>query len=306
MEFGALGGTVRIHGYGIGSGSAVDKAASIILEVQERLTRFDDESELCQLNRDQRTDVPASPIMMRFADAIDYAGKLSGGLVDATLLGEVERAGYVGSLEPHEPGPASLGPGEVSSLEFEAPEPAAGNWQSIGLDITAGIIRRPVGVRIDSGGLGKGMAADMAAEVLGRLEHFSVDCCGDVTFGGSNVGERDITVSSPFVDGGPIASLRLHSGGLATSGTTKRSWLTAEGQTSHHLIDPRTGHPASTGLVQVTAHAPTALEAEVRTKSALLSGRDGAAEWLVHGGVTVADDGVVEVIEPSLTHGVHA
>jgi FAD:protein FMN transferase len=43
--------------------------------------------------------------------------------------------------------------------------------------------------------------------------------------------------------------------------------------------------------VQATAVAPTALEAEVRAKAALLSGPAGAAAWLPDGGVLVLDDG---------------
>ena len=306
VEFAALGGTVHIHGYGVDSQASLDRAASIILELQERLTRFEDDSELSRLNRDPRTEVPASPLMLRFADAVGYAGTLSHGLVDATLLDEVQRAGYVDSLEPGMPGPASNRTAPEPAWETDEPRPAAGNWSSVGINLTSGAVCRPVGVKLDSGGLGKGMAADMAAEVLGHLDHFSVDCCGDLAFGGSNVGEREITVSSPFADEPPVASLNLRSGGLATSGTTKRSWHHDGGHTSHHLIDPRTGHPARTGLAQVTAHAPTALEAEIRTKAALLSGPDGAAEWLIYGGVTVAEDGAVDVVESSRTAGSHA
>jgi hypothetical protein len=46
-----------------------------------------------------------------------------------------------------------------------------------------------------------------------------------------------------------------------------------------------------TGVVQATAFAPTALEAEVRAKAAVLSGPEGAPAWLTHGGVVVFDDG---------------
>ena len=45
---------------------------------------------------------------------------------------------------------------------------------------------------------------------------------------------------------------------------------------AHHLLDPATGRPAFTGVVQATALAPTALEAEIRAKAAVLGGPDGA------------------------------
>jgi len=95
-------------------------------------------------------------------------------------------------------------------------------------------------------------------------------------------------VGSPSGDGSTIAFHAAAEGAVATSGVTRRTWITGDGR-SHHLIDPRTGRPADTGLIQVTALAPTAVEAEYRAKAALLSGLDGALEWLVHGGVVVTD-----------------
>ncbi len=78
---------------------------------------------------------------------------------------------------------------------------------------------------------------------------------------------------------------------MATSGIGRRSWLGPDGRPAHHLLDPSTGKPAFTGVVQATALAPTALEAEWRAKAAVLSGPDAAGDWLPHGGVVVRDDG---------------
>ena len=62
-------------------------------------------------------------------------------------------------------------------------------------------------------------------------------------------------------------------------------------------VDPSTGRPAYTGIVQATALAPTAADAEVRAKAALLTGGDHAPLWLAHGGVLVFDDGSHAVID---------
>jgi thiamine biosynthesis lipoprotein len=63
-------------------------------------------------------------------------------------------------------------------------------------------------------------------------------------------------------------------------------------------LDPATGRPAFTGIVQVTALAPSALLAEIRAKAAILSGPRVAPSWLPDGGVIVFDDGSYKVIEP--------
>jgi thiamine biosynthesis lipoprotein len=50
-------------------------------------------------------------------------------------------------------------------------------------------------------------------------------------------------------------------------------------------------------VVQATALAPTAADAEVRAKAALLTGGEGAREWLRDGGLLVFDDGSHMVVE---------
>ena len=77
--------------------------------------------------------------------------------------------------------------------------------------------------------------------------------------------------------------------------------------TKTYRLDPATGQPAFTGVVQVTAFAPTGVEAETLSKAALLSGRDRALRRLIHGGLAVYDDESFEVVEaPRLTSEVAA
>jgi thiamine biosynthesis lipoprotein len=90
----------------------------------------------------------------------------------------------------------------------------------------------------------------------------------------------------------------LRRSGVATSGIGRRSWLDRDGGPAHHLLDPSTGRPAFTGVVQVTALAPSALMAEIQAKAAILSGPDAAPAWLAHGGVIVFDDGSHQVVQP--------
>jgi thiamine biosynthesis lipoprotein len=158
--------------------------------------------------------------------------------------------------------------------------------------VVRGHVVRPVGLRLDSGGLGKGLAADLMAEALSGCASWVVDCGGDVRLGGTSGVRRAVLVGDPFDRGTTVHELELSAGAVATSGTTRRRW-----DHGHHLIDPRTGAPADSGIVQATAIAATGLEAEVRAKAALLSGLDGAPRYLPHGGVLVTDDAAVHLVE---------
>jgi thiamine biosynthesis lipoprotein len=71
-------------------------------------------------------------------------------------------------------------------------------------------------------------------------------------------------------------SLRVLSGGVATSGTTSRRWLRGG---EHHLLDPRTGRPAVSRWDEVTVAVSSCLAADVAAKAAFLLDGDGPA-WL--------------------------
>jgi thiamine biosynthesis lipoprotein len=296
-SFACFGGTATVHVRGMSSADgekSAERAQSYLLDAHRRLSRFIPDSELTRLNCDPRRVVPATPLMRSLAAAVATAGERSGGLVDATLLGSLERAGYRHSLGDHPSLPLSESlAGHVERAPGK-PHPSR-RWSSVDVDHDAGTIVRPPRVKIDSGGIAKGLLADQVAATLREQRTYAVDCCGDISIGGSAGLERTVLVDDPF-GAGPIHELTLREGAVATSGIGRRCWIGEDGRATHHILDPRTGHSAFTGIVQVSALAPTALLAEVYAKAALLSGPDRAAEWLPHGGVFVHDSGEAVVV----------
>jgi thiamine biosynthesis lipoprotein len=118
-----------------------------------------------------------------------------------------------------------------------------------------------------------------------------------VRFGGAARLLRPIRIASPL-DDSTVHTIELTSGAAATSGITRRCWMRRDGSLAHHLLDPATGQPAFTGVLQVTALAPTGTQAEALSKAALLSGSERAAGWLEHGGLVIHDDGSVQIVDP--------
>jgi thiamine biosynthesis lipoprotein len=100
--------------------------------------------------------------------------------------------------------------------------------------------------------------------------------------------------------------LTLGAGAVATSTTARRRWRNG-GTTAHHLIDPATGEPSTSGVAAVTVVAGWASTAEVVAKAALLAGVAagielieswGAAGFVVDDGGTVHRAGPLEEYEP--------
>src|SRR5947209_18329482 len=97
-RFQCFGGTCIVLVQGSGpAGSAplaAERAKRRLLEWHAQFSRFDHWSELSLLNRDRRERVPVSAMMSRFVEAAVEAATITGGLVDPTLLSEIEQAGY--------------------------------------------------------------------------------------------------------------------------------------------------------------------------------------------------------------------
>ena len=120
------------------------------------------------------------------------------------------------------------GPG---SLRSRHEPPAAATSASTGLRSSSS-----AGVRLDLGGIGKGYAADRAAELLARRRaRASSTPAGDIAVRG---GAWPVGVDATSV------TLELTRGGMATSGRDRRRWR-RDGAELHHLIDPATGRPAA-------------------------------------------------------------
>jgi thiamine biosynthesis lipoprotein len=177
------------------------------------------------------------------------AREQTGGLVDPTLGAALEAAGYDRDFAALEPSAAQLG----TAMR-------AGTIELYGRVL---VLQR--GARLDLNGVVKASAVD---DALGLLHGK-----GFVSAGGDLATRGEVDVALP--GGGAV---RLVAGGLATSGRTKRRWLRA-GDEQHHLIDPRTGRPASSPWEEVTVCGATCLAADVAAKAAFLLGDEGP-DWL--------------------------
>lgn len=299
----AMGSEVRILvGVADGEGDAAARAGEdqrpFLADFERALSRFDPDSELCALNADGRATVPCSALLREAVRAGVDAARRSGGLVDPTLLGALEAAGYVDSWAGAEVSlPDALLAAPPRRPARPRPTPT---WTEIEVDDEAGTITRPPGVRIDTGGIGKGLAADQIAARLRGHRRYVVDCGGDIRIGGADAlsSPYQVLVEHPLT-GEPVVGLRLGWGGIATSGLNVRLWRGADRRFRHHLLDPGSGEPAWTGLIGTTALGDSAVEAETLAKAALLSGPTGARERLAElGGVLVHDDGEVELVGP--------
>jgi FAD:protein FMN transferase len=225
-------------------------------------SRFLPQSELNRVNAHGGGRV--SPLFAQALAAALWAREETDGMVEPTVGAAVTGAGYDRDFG--------------SGLESDAPPgpPALpGRAALFGRIVVLGR-----GVALDLNGVVKALAVDEAAALL--------DGDGFVSAGGDLATRGPVDVAVPA--GGAVRV----TGGLATSGTTRRRWLRG-GVPQHHLIDPRTGRPADSPWAEVTVAAATCLAADVAAKAALLAGPEGPI-WLDRRGLPgrfVTPDGAV-------------
>jgi thiamine biosynthesis lipoprotein len=303
-SFAALGTIVRV----VRDEDGGLDVASALVEIEQRLSRFDPNSDLSRLNADPRRSVPAGPMLRAAVEAALHAASLTSGLVDPTLLGPLRATGYDQS-RAHVHAPSLLDAlASAPPRRAARPDPAA-RWRGVHVDHGARVIKRAPGLELDLGGSVKGWAADLVADRLGRRGRCAVDCGGDLRVIAGHGAPWVVYVRHPLT--GRVAhTLHVRAGGVATSGIDARLWERPVGGFAHHLIDPATGEPAWTGLLTATALAATALEAEALAKAALLSGPSAGRRLLrAHrGGVLVHENGAVESVDarrrfPALVYG---
>lgn len=283
-RFHAMGAVVHLLAPELRIVEAERLAHELFEEWEQALSRFRPDSEANRLSASSGRYVRVSSTLYQTLTTSLDAARATRGVFDPTLRERMIQIGYDRSFEalmPRQPEPMS-------------DEPAiTGAWREIRTDDARHMARMPHGIGLDFGGIGKGMAVDAALDLLDEagIDPALVNAGGDLAVRGAPEGERSWTVAIPGK--GRAWTVGLTHGALATSGVERRRWRQGDVE-RHHLIDPRTGEPAQTGLWSVTAAAGSCAQAEVAAKTALILGEERGGAFIEEAGLAallVRDDG---------------
>jgi thiamine biosynthesis lipoprotein len=248
--------------------TCLELAAARLHELEARWSRFRPGSELSRLNANCGRPQPVSADTRLLVGACLRAYERTGGRFDPTILTALEAQGYDRSLElvPSPPDGAARPDGTSRPAAAAAP-----GCEGVTTDDRAGTVTLPPRLRLDPGGIGKGLAADLvtadlvAAGALGAL----VNVSGDVRARGIPAGGAPawtVGVEHPLRAGEALALVRLPAGGGAVASSSVL--LTRWGAGRHHLIDPTDGRPTSTDVLAATITAAEGAWADAATKLA--------------------------------------
>jgi len=268
-QFMAMGGHNEIVACaqdGAAAKAALMAAASEVLRIEAKYSRYRADSLVCQINRQAGTSahLPCDDETNRLLACADHFHRLSDGLFDATS-GVLRRAWDFSTHRIP----------DAADLE---PLLALVGWH--GVERSSRGVRLPrSGMEIDFGGIGKEYAADRAASRLAGLgiRHGYVNLGGDIAVVGPQPDGAPwpMGVQNPRRRGEVLAHIPMSYGGLATSGDGEK-FFEVGGKRYCHILNPKTGYPVH-HWASVSVRTDSALSAGALSTIAMLKERDGLA-----------------------------
>lgn len=249
-----LGTSIRLTVESPDGEAVCDKILQRLSEIEQLMSVQIDNSEVNRIN----ALAGISPVAVSESTWTVVTGALriaeaSDGAFDPTI-GPLVDAWAIGSDHPRIPEPA-----EIAALRLLV------DWKAVRTDSGARtVFLEKTGMKMDLGGIAKGYAADEAVRIATEngVRSGIMDLGGNLYVMGSKTDSRgksvpwSLGIQRPDATRGEILGvLQARNCTLVTSGDYER-FFEADGVRYHHIIDPRTGYPARSGLVQAGILSP--------------------------------------------------
>jgi thiamine biosynthesis lipoprotein len=261
--------------------------------LDRQASRFRADSEVSRIARSGYAAHTVSPGLAEVVRVALAAARWTGGLADPTVGGALSALGYDRDFP-------SVAASVMSAGPLPAPGPVPG-WRHVTLD--GCVLRLPAGTCLDLGATAKGLGADRSAAAAWRAAGRGgvlVSLGGDIAIVGQPpAGGWPVAIGDSSLAGeAEVAQVvRLAAGAVATSSVTCRQWRYG-GQPVHHIVNPRTGYPASGPWRTVSVAAPSCAMGNAAATAAIVAGKDALA-WLTRTGLSarlVTHDGAVRLL----------
>jgi FAD:protein FMN transferase len=284
--------------------AAIDEAFWAMAEVDRLMSNYRDDSELSRINRDAAyNSIAVSDPMFSVLDAAQRISERSGGAFDVTV-GPLVRLWGFHDKRAHEP----------TAAELAAVGPLVG-YRNLLIDRDRHTIRfARSGVEIDLGGIAKGFAVELAANVLRRHGvHGFIDAGGNQFLLGVPPGKRvwSAGIVNPDDAKQLLGVIETPETSVSTSANSA-NFLTINGHTYGHILDPRSLMP-STAALSVTILSRDATLADAMSKAAFVLGPSAGLALVdsmpgMSGAIAYrkSDGGIGVAMSPGLVSRFHA
>lgn len=266
----AMDTTMTLTAYGDHAEDALAGAKSEIERLDALFSISSESGDIYALNRDHTADFQADSLAL-LNRALEVSASTDG-IFDCTIEPVMEAWGFTTQnyRVPKENALNEL----LSHVDYRQVQ-VDGNTVSI-----------PDDVQIDLGGIAKGYTSDRMMQVFSENGVTS----GIISLGGNvqalglkSDGSRwRVAVQDPENSEENFAVIEIEDEAVITSGGYQR-YFEEDGATYHHIIDPRTGYPADSGVISSTIISHDGTLADGLSTSLFIMGVDDALDyWRAH------------------------
>ncbi|MDD2866444.1 MAG: FAD:protein FMN transferase [Candidatus Omnitrophota bacterium] len=266
------------------------RASAIVFDEFKKLEAifnlFDRGSELSRLNDTQKA-VVSEPLFDIIQQAQGFY-RLTDGAFDITV------------------GPASvLWKKAIASKILPGPDAVAQALSLAGSDFiyldakTREVALLKSGMRIDLGGIAKGFALDRAVRKLkdAQIDSALINAGGNIYCLGTNHrAPWRVGIQDPFREGKVLDELVLADRAVATAGDYQQ-YVEINGRRYSHIVDPKTGYPAQSGIISATIIADDATASDALSTACVVLGLEKSRKLLSRfpemKAILVANDGTL-------------
>lgn len=245
------------------------RLASVLERIDGRMSTWKRDSELARFDASRSTDWHAVSEETRFvvSEALRY-GALTGGALDVTVSPLVELWGF---------GPAGRRDEPPSSEAIAAARAHTGLAKLAARAEPPALRKLDPELALDLSAIAKGYAVDALARELDArgFERYLVELGGELRARGTRTDGRPWRVALERVGGERPLAIELADRAVATSGDAHSAFEFA-GHHYAHVIDPRTGAPAESGVASVTVVTASAMEADALATALMMLGPERA------------------------------
>lgn len=244
----------------------IDLAVEEIRRIEALISSWDPNSQTSEINRNAGIRaVKVAPELFNLIDRSLKLSELTDGAFDISYASMDKIWKFDGSMQ------------KMPSEEAIKESVAKVGYHNIVLDkANSSVYLRLPGMKIGFGAIGKGYAADQAKRLLQEAGVTAgiLNASGDMTvWGNQPSGEAwRVAITNPLNKGKVFALLPLKEGAVVTSGNYEK-YVIFNGKRYTHIIDPRTGYPAS-GIISATVFAPKAELADALATSLFVMGKE--------------------------------
>lgn len=291
-ELFAMDTYMTLTAYGDKGEEAVDQAAEEIKRLDKALSTGDEDSQVSKLNANGGGSLTEDTqyLLEKSMELYDSTG----GLFDIAIYPVMEAWGFP-TQDYKVPDKSELqnllSLADVSKIQYNE----EGNTVNFEQE----------GMKIDFGGIAKGYTSSRIMKIYEDLGVTSglVNLGGNVQALGSKTdgSKWKVGIQDPEGKEDYIGTLSIKDQAVITSGGYER-YFEEDGKTYHHIIDPRTGYPADSGLLSVTIVSSDGTLADGLSTSLFIMGKDEAIKyWRDHSeefdGILETEDGNLYVTE---------